>query len=220
LYRSDVPFEWIDTRKIRQCAVFSDGTRLENPHPPNRREARWFRDSLAIRYDVPSTAPVPPAERRGVCGVGSLKTIVVEALGGRRQAASSPKIGELPRVSQGISVAELRRPAREQATRFGAEILLARENVRASFTAGKRTGILSEHEGVSRSAIAHGVEYTAAGRRRRALRGARCTTAPARAKRAGVDDDVVIVGGGNSAAQAARSSRASRGACMSCAARA
>ncbi|OLE80158.1 MAG: hypothetical protein AUF76_15105 [Acidobacteria bacterium 13_1_20CM_2_65_9] len=209
LYRSDVPFEWIEHEKDTPVCVFSDGTRLENPTIRQIVEKLgWFRDPLRSEYDVAIYGAGPAGLSAAVYAASEgLKTIVVErwAVGG--QAASSPKIENYLGFPKGISGAELADRAREQATRFGAEILLARENVRGEFTAGKRTGILSDGtKVVSRSAIcATGVEYhklLVEGEER--FRGAGLYYgAGASEAELCVDDDVVIVGGGNSAAQAA-----------------
>ena len=73
-----------------------------------------------------------------------LKTVVIErwAIGG--QAASSPKIENYLGFPGGISGAELADRARDQACRFGAELLLARESVKGEFSTGKRVGVLSD----------------------------------------------------------------------------
>jgi len=209
LYRSDVPFEWIEHEKDTPVCVFSDGTRLENPTIRQIVEKLgWFRDPSRSEYDVAIYGAGPAGLSAAVYAASEgLKTIVVErwAVGG--QAASSPKIENYLGFPQGISGAELADRAREQATRFGAEILLARESVRGEFTAGKRTGILSDGtKVVSRSAIcATGVEYhklAVEGEER--FRGAGLYYgAGASEAELCVNDDVVIVGGGNSAAQAA-----------------
>src|SRR4029077_6770850 len=69
-----------------------------------------------------------------------LKTVVIErwAVGG--QAGSRPKIENYLGFPGGLSGAALAERAREQACRFGAEILIAREGVRGEFSAGKRVG--------------------------------------------------------------------------------
>jgi len=73
-----------------------------------------------------------------------LKTVVVErgAVGG--QAGSSSCIENYLGFYKGISGADLVEQAREQACKFGAEILLARKGVRGQFTAGKGTGYLED----------------------------------------------------------------------------
>src|SRR6202040_2621258 len=94
-----------------------------------------------------------------------LKTVVIErsAVGG--QAGSSPKIENYLGFPAGISGADLAERAREQACRFGAEILLAREGVRGEFSTGKRVGYLADGTKlVARTAIcATGVEYNRLG---------------------------------------------------------
>src|SRR5205809_663547 len=90
-----------------------------------------------------------------------LKTVLVErsALGG--QAGSSPKIENYLGFPAGISGAELAERAREQAHRFGAEILLNREGVRGEFLPGKGIGHLADGTKiVARASVcATGVEY-------------------------------------------------------------
>jgi len=209
LYRSDVPFEWIEHEKDTPVCVFSDGTRLENPTIRQIVEKLgWFHDPSQSEYDVAIYGAGPAGLSAAVYAASEgLKTIVVErwAVGG--QAASSPKIENYLGFPKGISGAELADRAREQATRFGAEILIAREGVRGEFTAGKRTGILSDGaKVVSRSAIcATGVEYhklPVEGEERFRFAGLYYGAGASEAELC-VDDHVVIVGGGNSAAQAA-----------------
>jgi thioredoxin reductase (NADPH) len=96
--------------------------------------------------------------------------------------------------------------AREQAVRFGAELLLAREGVRGEFSAGKRVGYLADGTKiVARAAIcATGVDY-----RRLGLPNEEKFTGAGIYYGAGAseaflcdNEHVFIVGGGNSAAQA------------------
>src|SRR5439155_13492921 len=90
-----------------------------------------------------------------------LKTVLIEryAVGG--QAGSSSKIENYLGFPAGISGAELAERAREQADRFGAEILLAREGVRAECTTGQMAGYLADGTKiVARATIcATGVTY-------------------------------------------------------------
>jgi thioredoxin reductase (NADPH) len=223
LYRNDVPFEWVELRtdadaraiglerssdgQLPVC-VFPDGTRLERPTIQSLSEKLgWFHDPSLTEYDLAIYGAGPAGLSAAVYGASEgLKTVVVErwAIGG--QAASSPKIENYLGFPQGISGAELAERAREQACRFGAEILIAREGVRGEFTAGKRVGYLADGtKVVARAAIvATGIDYHrlnlpneerlwgagiyyGAGASEAAL----CTGHP-----------VVVVGGGNSAAQA------------------
>jgi thioredoxin reductase (NADPH) len=135
-----------------------------------------------------------------------LKTVLIErwAVGG--QAGSSPKIENYLGFPSGISGADLAERAREQACRFGAEILLAREGVRGEFQAGKRTGYLADGTKiVARTAIcATGIEY-----RRLGLpnedhfigAGVYYGAGASEASMCG-NEHIFIVGGGNSAGQA------------------
>ena len=103
----------------------------------------WFRAPSRSEYDLAIYGAGPAGLSAAVYGASEgLKTVVVErwAVGG--QAASSPKIENYLGFPAGISGAELAERAREQACKFGAEILLAREGVRGEFSAGKRVGIL------------------------------------------------------------------------------
>jgi thioredoxin reductase (NADPH) len=108
---------------------------------------------------------------------------------------------------QGISGAELAERARDQACRFGAEILLAREGVRGEFPAGKRVGYLEDGTKIiSRAAIcATGVAYEQLGlpnEKRFFGAGLYYGAGPSEALLV-KGQDVFVVGGGNSAGQAA-----------------
>jgi thioredoxin reductase (NADPH) len=224
LHRSDVPFEWIaltndeqaraigvhdvNDRRLPVC-LFQDGTRLENPTIRQITEKLgWFRDPSRSEYDLAIHGAGPAGLSAAVYAASEgLKTVVIErsAVGG--QAGSSPSIENYLGFPTGISGAELAERAREQACRFGAEILLARESVRGEFSAGQRTGYLNDGTKiVARSAIcATGIEYhklPVDGEER--FRGAGVYYGGG-ASEASLcrDEHVVIVGGGNSAGQAA-----------------
>src|SRR5438128_3507211 len=128
------------------------------------------------------------------------------AVGG--QAASSPKTENYLGFPSGISGADLAERAREQACRFGAEILLAREGVRGEFSAGKRVGYLADGTKlVARAAIcATGIEYHRLGLpNEQQFRGAGVYYGAGASEAAlcAGNERVFIVGGGNSAGQAA-----------------
>jgi thioredoxin reductase (NADPH) len=132
--------------------------------------------------------------------------VVVErwAVGG--QASSSPRIENYPGFPQGISGAELAERAREQASRFGAELLLLREGVRGEFKPGTGVGYLADGTKiVSRASVcATGIMY----RRLNLPNEDRLAGAGiyygAGASEASLCrwEHVVVVGGGNSAGQA------------------
>jgi hypothetical protein len=90
-----------------------------------------------------------------------LKTVVIEryAVGG--QAGSSPKIENFLGFPEGISGADLAERAREQACRFGAEILVARAGIRGEVVAGKGIGYLDDGTKIiaRASVCATGVDY-------------------------------------------------------------
>ena len=223
LYRNDVAFEWIELHtddearaiglesvaddRLPVC-VFDDGTRMDRPTIRRISEKlRWFRDPSLSEYDLAIYGAGPAGLSAAVYGASEgLKTIVIErwAVGG--QAGTSPKIENYLGFPQGISGAELADHARQQACRFGAEILISSEGVRGEFTAGRRVGYLADGTRVvARAAIcATGVEYhrlPVANEER--FRGAGVYYGAGASEAAlCVGDEVVVVGGGNSAAQA------------------
>jgi thioredoxin reductase (NADPH) len=223
LHRSDVPFEWVEVQSTDQArqigvehardprlpvCVFPDGTRLERPTVRQIVEKLgWFRTPSYTQYDLAIYGAGPAGLSAAVYGASEgLKTVLVErwAIGG--QAGSSPKIENYLGFPSGISGADLAERAREQACRFGAEILLAREGVRGEFTAGMRTGYLADGTKiVARTAIcATGIDY-----RRLGLpnedhfigAGLYYGAGASEASMCG-NEHVFIVGGGNSAGQA------------------
>jgi thioredoxin reductase (NADPH) len=144
-------------------ASSTNGTRMENPTIRQIIEKLgWFKNPSYTEYDLAIYGAGPAGLSAAVYGASEgLKTVVVEryAIGG--QAGSSPKIENYLGFPSGISGVELAERARIQACRFGAEMLLAREGVRAEFSAGKRVGYLADGTKlVSRAAIcATGIEY-------------------------------------------------------------
>ena len=90
-----------------------------------------------------------------------LKTVVVERLTVGGQAGTSPKIENYLGFPGGISGAALADHARQQACRFGAELLLLREGVRGEFLPGKGVGYLADGTKIiARASIcATGVDY-------------------------------------------------------------
>src|ERR1700736_6373015 len=155
LHRSDVPYEWIEIHNDEQAraegllniyetklpvCIFPDGTRLECPTVRQITEKLgWFRDPSRSEYDLAIYGAGPAGLSAAVYGASEgLKTVVVERWGVGGQASSSPKIENSLGFPSGISGADLAERAREQAFRFGAEILLPREGVRGEFSASKR----------------------------------------------------------------------------------
>jgi thioredoxin reductase (NADPH) len=224
LYRSDVPFEWVELRtdddarkagvknlrdpRLPVC-IFPDGVRMEHPTVRQITEALgWFRDPSRSEYDLAIYGAGPAGLSAAVYGASEgLKTVVIERWAPGGQAASSPKIENYLGFPEGIGGAELTERARKQACRFGAEILLAREGVRGEFTAGKRVGYLADGTKiVARSAIcATGIEYhrlPVDGEERLRGAGLYYGAGASEASLCG-NQHVVVIGGGNSAGQAA-----------------
>ena len=225
LHRSDIPFEWIeltsdeDARKLVNVrslhdsrlpvCVFSDGTRIECPTVRQITEKLgWFHDPCRSEYDLAIYGAGPAGLSAAVYGASEgLSTILVERLAVGGQAGSSSKIENYLGFPQGISGAELAERAREQAVRFGAELLLGREGVRGEFVPGKGVGYLADGTKiVARCTIcATGVQY-----RRLNLPGEEKFLGAGVYYGAGAseaslcsNEDVFLVGGGNSAGQAA-----------------
>jgi thioredoxin reductase (NADPH) len=225
LHRSDVPFDWVDLTSDQEArreaeveslhdkrlpiCIFQDGTRME--HPTVRQiveKLGWFKTPTHSEYDLSIYGAGPAGLSAAVYGASEgLKTVLVEryALGGR--AGTSPQIENYLGFPTGISGAELAERAREQACKFGAEILLAREGVRGEFQPGK--GVVYLEDGtkiVSRVSIcATGIEYRRLNlANEEKFRGAGVYYG-AGASEAMLchNEHVVVVGGGNSGAQAA-----------------
>ena len=225
LYRSDVPFEWVQLTTDAQArsdagvahladtrlpiCVFADGTRLECPTVRQITEQLgWFHTPLRAEYDLAIYGAGPAGLSAAVYGASEgLKTVLIEryTLGG--QAGSSSRIENYLGFPDGISGAELAERAREQVTRFGAEILLGHEGVRADCTPHQmgayledgtkivaRATICATGVAYRRLGLAHEENFEGAGLYYGAGASEAALTNGAR---------VVVVGGGNSAGQAA-----------------
>ena len=144
LQRSDVPFEWVELKDNEQAraelglesvddarlpiCIFPDGTRMERPTVRQVTEKLgWFRNPSRSEYDLAIYGAGPAGLSAAVYAASEgLKTAVIERFAVGGQAGTSPKIENYLGFPQGISGAELAERAREQAFRFGAEILLHR----------------------------------------------------------------------------------------------
>jgi len=225
LQRSDVPFDWIalstDDQAREQAGVadlkdprlpvciFPDGSRLESPTFRQITEKLgWFHDPSRSEYDLAIYGAGPAGLSAAVYAASEgLKAVLIErsAIGG--QAGTSSKIENYLGFPSGISGAELAERARDQACRFGAEILIAREGVRGEFFPGKGVGYLADGTKiVARSTIcATGIQY---GRLNLPNEdqflgsGLYYGAGLSEASSCG-DEHVFVVGGGNSAGQAA-----------------
>lgn len=225
LYRSEIPFEWIELKTDQQArelagvgglhdprlpvCIFPNGKRIQ--HPTVRQiaeELGWFHDPKHEEYDVAIYGAGPAGLSAAVYGASEgLKTIVVEryAIGG--QAGSSSKIENYLGFPDGITGMDLAERARRQACRFGAEMLVGVEGVRGEFPPGKTVGYLANGTKiVARTAIcATGVDYRRLGltdEERFFGAGVYYGAGVSEASLC-VGDHVYVIGGGNSASQAA-----------------
>ncbi len=226
LHRSDVPFDYVELTSDGEAVtlagveglrdprlpvcIFPDGTRLEHPTVRQVTEKLgWYRNPDLSGYDLAIYGAGPAGLSAAVYGASEgLKTVVVErsAVGG--QAGSSSRIENYLGFPQGISGADLAERAREQACRFGAEILIAREGVRGEFFPGKGgVGYLADGTKIAaRAAIcATGVDYRRLGlpnEDRLLGAGVFYGAGSSEASLCG-NEHVFVIGGGNSAGQAA-----------------
>ena len=152
LQRSDVPFEWVELANHEQAraelglesvddsrlpvCIFPDGTRMERPTVRQVTEKLgWFRHPSRSEYDVAIYGAGPAGLSASVYAASEgLKTVLVERFAVGGQARTSPKIENYLGFPEGISGADLAERAREQADKFGAEILIHRAGVRGEFT--------------------------------------------------------------------------------------
>ena len=224
LQRSDVPFEWIELGSQEQAhkelgleevddarlpiCIFPDGTRMERPTVRQVTEKLgWFRHPSRSEYDVAIYGAGPAGLSASVYAASEgLKTVLVERFAVGGQAGTSPKIENYLGFPEGISGAELAERAREQAAKFGTEILIHRAGVRGEFTTCR--GVVDLDDGtriVSRvSVCATGVEYRRLGlpdEDRLFGAGVYYGAGASEAQLCG-NEHVVMVGAGNSSAQA------------------
>jgi len=224
LQRSDVPFEWVELANHEQAraelgldsvddsrlpvCIFPDGTRMERPTMRQVTEKLgWFRHPSRSEYDVAIYGAGPAGLSASVYAASEgLKTVLVERFAVGGQAGTSPKIENYLGFPEGISGGELAERAREQAAKFGAEILIHRAGVRGEFTPAK--GVVDLDDGTrlcSRvSVCATGVEYRRLGlpgEDRLFGAGVYYGAGASEAQLCG-NEHVVMVGAGNSSAQA------------------
>ena len=224
LQRSDIPFEWVELSTNEQaCAelglenlddsrlpicIFPDGTRMEHPTVRQVTEKLgWFRNPSRSEYDLAIYGGGPAGLSASVYGASEgLKTVLVERFTVGGQAGTSPKIENYLGFPEGISGADLAERAREQAAKFGAEILIHRAGVRGEFSTCK--GVVDLDDGtkvISRvSVCATGVEYRRLGLPNEDKlfgAGVYYGAGASEAQLCG-NEHVVIVGAGNSSAQA------------------
>ncbi|WNZ25579.1 FAD-dependent oxidoreductase [Leptolyngbya sp. NK1-12] len=225
LNRSVVEFDWIELTSDQDCSrelslstlsdirlpvvEFPDGTQL---FAPTIREIAqrlgWVTQPKFKEYDLSIYGAGPAGLSAAVYAASEgLRTVLIErhAVGG--QAGTSSLIENYMGFPEGISGADLAERARQQAVKFGIELLLLREGIKSEFRDNRiYTDMADGSKMIARANIcATGIEY-----RRLNLPnedqflnvglfyGAGASEAPLCG-----GEHVFIVGGGNSAGQAA-----------------
>jgi thioredoxin reductase (NADPH) len=225
LKRSVVGYEWIvldEPEQLRDrirlendlsvklpALQLPGGTILFNPSVSEiAGQLGWLLKPKLMEYDLSIYGAGPAGLSAAVYAASEgLRTIIIEreAIGG--QAGTSSLIENYLGFPDGVSGAELAERARQQAVKFGAEILLIRNSVNAAFIDNKlHVELIDGSKVVSKSNIcATGVQYRKLNianeerfRNLGVFYGAGASEAPMC-----VDQPVFVVGGGNSAGQAA-----------------
>ncbi|EDM35192.1 FAD-dependent pyridine nucleotide-disulphide oxidoreductase [Pedobacter sp. BAL39] len=212
LKRSVVAFEWIDLNHSadKQPSIeFPDGQLLVNPTLEQiAQNLGWINKPKYKEYDLSIYGAGPAGLSAAVYAASEgLKTVLIEreAIGG--QAGTSSLIENYMGFPDGISGAELAERARQQALKFGVEILLLREGVKGTFYDNRIHVDFSNGEQLVAKAniCATGVEYARLnleGEDRFFHKGVYYGAGASEANFC-QDKDLFIVGGGNSAGQAA-----------------
>ncbi|WP_414623755.1 NAD(P)/FAD-dependent oxidoreductase [Calothrix sp. CCY 0018] len=224
LKRSVVEFDWIELTCDEDCnrklgfssldelrlpiVELSNGTQL---FAPTVREVAqhlgWVTQPKFKEYDLSIYGAGPAGLSAAVYGASEgLRTVLIErhAVGG--QAGSSSLIENYLGFPEGISGADLAEKARQQAVKFGIELLILREGVKAEFRNNRiHVDMANGSKMVARANIcATGVEYRKLNLKNEdrflnqgVFYGAGASEAPFCSNK-----HIFVVGGGNSAGQA------------------
>jgi thioredoxin reductase (NADPH) len=224
LRRSVVEFHWIEIASDEDCCrelglpsvekvslpvvILPDGSRL---YAPTIRELAdrlgWISEPRLREYDLSIYGAGPAGLSAAVYAASEgVRTVLIEraAVGG--QAGTSSLIENYMGYPEGISGAELAERARQQAVKFGVDILLLREGVKAHFENNRIHAQLADgNVMVARANIcATGVEYARLDLPNEAQylgKGLFYGAGASEAQMCG-GEEIVVVGGGNSAGQA------------------
>jgi len=219
LRRSVVDFDWIEindqytnsqfSKDTTAAIQFPDGDLVINPTIEQiARHLGWIKKPSLAEYDLSIYGAGPAGLSAAVYAASEgLKTILVEkeAIGG--QAGTSSLIENYMGFPKGISGAELAERARQQALKFGVEILLLGEGIKGSFYNNRiHVDLASGDKMVAKANIcATGIDYANLGlpnEKEFFNRGVYYGAGMGEACFCN-GKDVYIIGGGNSAGQAA-----------------
>ncbi|KFF98624.1 chemotaxis protein CheY [Streptomyces scabiei] len=224
LARNQVPYRWFSSdepegRRLLAAAgtdgerlplvVTPDGTPLVAPEDPELAERVGLATTPAQDfYDLVVIGGGPAGLGAAVYGASEgLRTLLVERSATGGQAGQSSRIENYLGFPDGVSGGQLTGRARRQATRFGAEILTAREVSGLEVNGAARTVRFSDGSAVAAHSVilATGVSYRQLAAPGCAdLTGCGVFYGSALTEAAGCQGhDVYIVGGANSAGQAA-----------------
>jgi thioredoxin reductase (NADPH) len=224
LKRSVVEFDWIELICDEDCyrelgfasleelrlpvVELVDGTQLFAPTVLEvAQHLGWVRQPKFIEYDLSIYGAGPAGLSAAVYAASEgLRTVLIErhAVGG--QAGSSSLIENYLGFPEGISGADLAEKARQQAVKFGIELLILREGIKAEFKNNQiYVDMANGSKMVARANIcATGVEYRRLNLpnedrflNRGVYYGAGASEAPLCRQK-----HIFVVGGGNSAGQA------------------
>ncbi|MFD5329418.1 FAD-dependent oxidoreductase [Streptomyces sp. NPDC127092] len=224
LARNQVPYRWYSSdepegRRLLAAAgadgrrlplvITPDGTALTAPEPPELAARVGLATTPAAEfYDLVVIGGGPAGLGSAVYGASEgLRTVLVERSATGGQAGQSSRIENYLGFPDGVSGAQLTERARRQASRFGAEILTAREVTGLEAQGPARVVRFSDGSAVAAHSVilATGVSY-------RQLGAPGCEDLTGRGVYYGSSlteasscegQDVYVVGGANSAGQAA-----------------